>query len=806
MEQSRPMRRGNVLRRRANAPVILCTLVFGALVAQGALASSALAATATFTVRGSAEQVDVTGLPANASASLLNSSGAVVATQSADSLGGLLFRNVTPGSGYTVRETSNGAQSAPVTVHNNAAAPWDPNIYNQSIGSNGYTYLTTRDGTQLAIDVHPPTSPAGEPGIPAGVNLPPILLPFAKAVAHPTETPPYPTLIEYSGYGYANPAGPVNGIAVLANLMGFAVVDVNMRGTGCSGGAYDFFEPLQNLDAYDVIETIAHQPWVLGHKVGMMGISYGAISQLFAAQLDPPDLEAISPLSTIDATATTLYPGGILNTGFAVAWAQQRQQEALPAGPNSGQPYAYQRIQQGDTTCAANQALHGEATNLMAKVQANSHYVARTADPLDPVTFVNKINVPVFMACQWEDEQTGGHCPDLVEHMTGTNLKWFTFTNGAHIDSLDPATFNRWYDFLELFVAHQAPIVNQALIRAAAPVIYNSAMGTPLTDPITLPADPIQLQPTYQLALSAFEQQPQVRVLFDNGAGTAPTMTQTPGDPYAGFEHSFSTFPIPGTTARYWYLGPNGTLTNTAPAQTGVNQYTSNVNAMPLNDFTGNTGGGGLWGNAPQWTYNWQQNPAGTAVSYLTAPLTSNTTVIGGGAVDLWVRSSTPDVDLQATISEVRPDGKETFVQNGWIRASERKLSTGTNNLFKQPSTVLEPIPSELASDVQPMPSGQFVPVVIPLYFEGHAYRTGSRIRVTISAPNGTQPIWSSTQTQPSSGTSNVAIEFSPSTPSNLVLPVVPGVSVPTGLPACPSLRNEPCRSYVALTNQAASH
>ena len=58
------------------------------------------------------------------------------------------------------------------------------------------------------------------------------------------------------------PAGPQNGIAILANLMGFTVVDVNMRGTGCSGGAYDFFEPLQNLDGYDVIETIARQPWV----------------------------------------------------------------------------------------------------------------------------------------------------------------------------------------------------------------------------------------------------------------------------------------------------------------------------------------------------------------------------------------------------------------------------------------------------------------------------------------------------------------------------------------------------------------
>ena len=291
----------------------------------------------------------------------------------------------------------------------------------------------------------------------------------------------------------------MNGIAVLANLMGFAVVDVNMRGTGCSGGAYDFFERLQNLDAYDVIETIAHQPWVLNHKVGMMGISYGAISQLFAAQLNPPDLAAISPLSTIDATATTLYPGGILNTGFAVDWALQRQQEAEPAGPNSGQPWAYQQIQNGDQTCAANQALHGEAANLMDKIRANSHYIPSTADPLDPVTFVNKIKVPTFMACQWEDEQTGGHCPDLVQHFTGTNLKWFTFTNGAHIDSLDPDTFNRWYDFLELFVAHQAPIVNPVGDPRRGARHLPVGDGPPQTDLVTLPPDPIQLQPTYQL-------------------------------------------------------------------------------------------------------------------------------------------------------------------------------------------------------------------------------------------------------------------------------------------------------------------
>src|SRR4051812_11974624 len=225
--------------------------------------------------------------------------------------------------------------------------------------------MRTRDGTKLAIDVHPPTDVTNVTGLPTVAPAP----------------GPTPTLIEYSGYGYANPAGPTNGIAILANLMGFTVVDVNMRGTGCSGGAFDFFEPLQNLDGYDIIETIARQPWVLHHKVGMMGISYGGISQLFTAQTDPPHLAAISPLSGIDQTQTTLYPGGILNTGFALQWAKERVHDAEPASPKGGQSWAYQQIQQGDQTCKSNQALHGEAANLLSKIQANQHYKPKVADP-----------------------------------------------------------------------------------------------------------------------------------------------------------------------------------------------------------------------------------------------------------------------------------------------------------------------------------------------------------------------------------------------------------------------------------------
>jgi hypothetical protein len=102
------------------------------------------------------------------------------------------------------------------------------------------------------------------------------------------------------------------------------------------------------------------------------------------------------------------------------------------------------------------------------------------------------------------------------------------------------------------------------------------------------------------------------------------------------------------------------------------------------------------------------------------------------------------------------------------------------------------------------MPKNRFVEVVIPLYYEGHAYRKGSRIRVTIAAPNGTQPIWSFKYTAPR-GKAKVQVAFSKSKPSSLILPVVPGVKVPGGYPPCPGLRDEPCRTYKPLKNRTLS-
>src|SRR3954451_13656021 len=134
--------------RRARLPL-------GAAVAALMLLTGASAAEA-FDARGSARQVYVTGLAAKQEMTLVDGSGRTVQRKRASGLGGLLFRDVEPGGGYRVRPAGGGVASGPLTVLSNRPAPPSTAGYGQTLPARGYGYLTTRDGTRLAVNVHPP--------------------------------------------------------------------------------------------------------------------------------------------------------------------------------------------------------------------------------------------------------------------------------------------------------------------------------------------------------------------------------------------------------------------------------------------------------------------------------------------------------------------------------------------------------------------------------------------------------------------------------------------------------------------------
>jgi hypothetical protein len=395
-----------------------------------------------FRVRGTLEQVYVWLAPPETPVELVSGGGEVVAEASTDAQGSLVFRRIPPAAGYTVR-LRDAPEEAVADVEVRAPEDFvaEPGLYDQRLAP-GYGYLTTRDGTKLSVFVTLPGPP---------------------------EAGPYPTVVTYSGYSPSQPGqllseqalafcedhpilcdAPSDPNTLIAGVLGYATVGVNMRGTACSGGAYDYFEPLQLTDGHDIVEIVAHQPWVEHGKVGLVGLSYPGISQLFIAQTQPPSLAAITPMSVLaDRGSSILLLGSTYNTGFALDWIENVLARAQPYGHG----WIQDLVDAGDTVCEEHQRLHSLNLDVVAKALANPYHSDDVAKPVDPSAFVDRIQVPVFLTGQWQDEQTGPHFATLLDKFTGAPVKRFFVTNGVHADGLAPQSLNEWILFLELYVA-----------------------------------------------------------------------------------------------------------------------------------------------------------------------------------------------------------------------------------------------------------------------------------------------------------------------------------------------------------------
>ncbi|MGH7896079.1 MAG: CocE/NonD family hydrolase, partial [Candidatus Binatia bacterium] len=535
---------------------------------------------------------------------------------------------------------------------------------------------------------------------------------------------------------------------------------------------------------YDVIETVAAQSWVQGGKVGMVGISFPGISQLFVGGARPPHLAAIAPLSVIaDIYRAPGFPGGIFNNGFAETWLRGRQKDAMPA-PEGGQSWAVKRVNEGDGTCLANQTLRLQTLDPIDFTLTHPFSEPSVMDNRSPINWVADIEVPTFLSSAWQDEQTGGDFASMLSRVPKRRDVKITLTNGVHSSTLDPEILWNWFAFLEIYVAGRVP--DPGFLTVIAPSIYEMILGDGTPTP-PLPANRFVDIGDLDGARRLFESDPHVRVLMENGAGSP-----TAGLPASTFELGFTQWPPREVRATPWYFGPGGTLARTRPrgGKSGDDSYRPDPDVRPAQTIPGQ-GESESWEIIPP--YDWRPVVDGTAVAYATAPLAADTTVVGPGSVDLWLRSSVADTDLQVTLTEIRPDGLEAYVQNGWLRASHRRLDRKT-------SSVLEPRPTHLERHARALPTGEFTKVRVGLFAAAHVFRKGSRIRISIEAPGGDRTRWRFDT--PSTGGMVVnEIARSARRPSRLVLAVMPGVTPPPSLPPCPGLRGQPCRTYAPAAN-----
>jgi len=664
----------------------------------------------------------------------LDDDGARIASTVIESDGTGFFRDLPSGSVVptVVQDGEAIASGAPVDLPD--ATPPPQSFYNGQDLSPGYGYLETRDGTTLSVFVTLPGAPANGP---------------------------YPTLVEYSGYSPSNP-GLDEPTRALIPALGYALVQVNVRGTGCSGGSFDPFEPIQDLDGYDLIEIVAAQDW--SAKVGMWGISYPAIMQLHVAATQPPSLAAIAPLSPLDRIESVLYPGGIFNEGFGEEWTLRvgNRAEAF------GQSWTRTRSDAGDSECEANQKLRRFNPDFVSLLAENSNrsqlWDSRSAEPT-----ADLINVPVFIAGAWQDEQTGGRFPALLDDLSGAPILRANLYNGLHTDPLGPDVLPRIVEFYDFYVAERRPGID-ALTRFGTEI----ALGAVFGGPVELERNRFDGQ-SFAASLEAYEAESPIRVLFEVGA-------DRPALPQASWEASFDSWPIPSAEPRRWFFGSDGVIGNSGSTDTESAFFTtdpsegSRITAPDLD---------ALWTNRPGW--QWEPSADDHRLTFTSDPLSSTLTVIGPASVDLWIASAssiTPDdAAIEASITEIAPDGTETLVQVGWLDLSRRALEPS--------STRLRPIPTLTAEDRTPLREGDPVEARVEILPFAHVFRTGSQIRVTIDAPGGNSARW-----QFAGGTTPTTFEVftGGEMASSVVLPVIPDLDPPPDRPTCGSLRGQPCR------------
>ncbi|WP_099467144.1 CocE/NonD family hydrolase [Konateibacter massiliensis] len=161
--------------------------------------------------------------------------------------------------------------------------------------------VVLRDGTKIYVDIY---RPEGETNIPCIVS-------WSYYGKRPGDG-----MSEWQVMGV--PPGTISTMSKFESpdpgywcRHGYAIANVDPRGTGHSEGDINMFGTQDAKDGYDFIEWVASQHWCNG-RVGMGGNSCVAMTQFRIAAQQPPHLACIAPWeATTDIYRESIYEGGI---------------------------------------------------------------------------------------------------------------------------------------------------------------------------------------------------------------------------------------------------------------------------------------------------------------------------------------------------------------------------------------------------------------------------------------------------------------------------------------------------------------
>jgi putative CocE/NonD family hydrolase len=450
------------------------------------------------------------------------------------------------------------------------------------------TAVAMRDGISLLADVHRPDADGRFPALVAAS--------------------PYPRQIQDLGA----PMGFIEaGITDYWVPRGYGHVIANVRGTGGSGGTFGFFDAQERRDMYDLVEWAAAQPWCDGN-VGMIGISYFAMTQLEAAVERPPHLKAIFPVAVTADLYEAATHHGLMSSSFVTPFLSMIGLTAarsdgfwrsLPLGlarrvlhaPPLHRKFATMNGEAAVTTMRQLLKLPHDPRpwdELWLDIAVRHPLRDEWWDERDLTSLLSNVDIPVYLGCDWEN---------VPLHLPSTFIAWKALAHNPNVrmgmldrygltwpwESLHGEAL-AWFD--HWLKGRDTGIVDGDPVRYALP----GAVGW-RTSPVWPPASTHrELALRADGSLDADEGEPGAREYMVLGAGLNRASTSS--------------------------IDPPATLT---------------------------------------WT---------------SAPLESDLDVLGAIELRLIASATAADTAWMATLQNVAPDGAATAVTAGWVRASLREV------------------------------------------------------------------------------------------------------------------------------------
>lgn len=548
----------------------------------------------------------------------------------------------------------------------------------------------------------------------------------------------FPVIINYSGYdpgaigGSAYREGDTAmSFALDQSLLehGYAVMGVNARGTGCSTGTFDFLGATYGEDGFDLVEFAGKQEWSNG-AVGMANWSWAGMSQLMTAAQQPPHLRAIAPGMVVgDMRRDSWAPGGVPAPGFITGWR----------GYLHDRWAAVRRSAEAESDAACLQQLEanlaGEQEHSITRMVFSHPLRDEVSDARAPAKNAGLIKVPVFSMTSFQDEAVTSR-EDYYQERIGSGQVWMLQTNGGHDLYGSRRMWPMLLQFFDRFVKGEkngfedTPQLTVWMETSSSGTDYVSLQE------MAAPGWSFQLPEMNDISLHTleFELDAGSRLAL-NTAGPGGTVKSEPDAGQDTFE-----YPVPGPWVAT-YEHPDA------------------------------------WG--PQ-SARWQAG----SLAYTSEAFADTQLLYGSASLDLWVSSSSADADLQVTLTEVRPEGQEMFIQRGWLRLSNRMLDA-------EASTPLRPIPVDRPESIRPLNPGESVLARIEISRFGHAIRAGSKLRIWIDTPSA----WGGYSFDYYAIPAMLTVWHGPEYRSLLRVGVVDGIAVPENFPTCGKLLGQPCRS-----------